>query len=273
MRAAVVQMNSGSDVAANVAKACDYVARAAAEGAGLVLLPEFFNTLYFAQYQDPAWHALAEPDTGPTLSAIREAAVKHRVAVIATIYEEAALGLYYDTAMHVGPDGEIRHKYRKVHPAAVKSLEKLYFRYGTRFDTYKMDEWTLGIGICYDMAFPETARCLATNGAELLIAPYATSRSNMFQEVLRTRSFENGCYLMAANKVGREGDWIFPGGSMISDPSGVLLASADTQGEALLIADLDRAAVRSARISYPNRRDRRPDTYGVLVRETDEGLP
>ena len=78
-------------------------------------------------------------------------------------------------------------------------MAKLYFRYGTRFDTYRMEDWRIGIGICYDMAFPETARCLAINGAELLIAPYATSRTAMFQEVLRTRAFENGCYLLAAH--------------------------------------------------------------------------
>jgi N-carbamoylputrescine amidase len=271
MKVATVQMNSGDDVAANVKKACDYVARAASEGAELVLLPEFFNNIYFSQHWDQAYHALAESDSGPTISAIRESAIRHKIAVIATIYEEVELGLYYDTAMHVGADGAIRHKYRKVHPSAVKSLEKIYFRYGSRFDTYRFGDWRLGIGICYDMGFPETARCLAANGAELLIAPYATSRQHMFQEVLRTRAFENGCFLMAANKVGREHEWVFPGGSMIADPTGRLLASADTENEALLIADIDRAAVREARTSYPNRRDRRPDLYGAITRETDAG--
>ncbi len=269
MRVASVQMNSGDDVGANVRKACDYVARAAGEGAELVVLPEFFNTIFFAQYRDQRYHALAETDAGPTITAIRESAVRHGIAVVATIYEEVELGLCYDTAMHVGPDGEIRHKYRKVHPAAVKSLEKIYFRYGSRFDTYAFGDWRVGIGVCYDMGFPETARCLAVNGAELILAPYATSRQNMFQEVLRTRAFENGCFLIAANKVGQEHDWYFPGGSMISDPAGRLLASADTTSEALLVADIDREAVRQARIDYPNRRDRRPDLYGALVRETD----
>lgn len=269
MRVAAVQMNSEDDVSANVRKACGYVERAAGEGAELVVLPEFFNTIFFAQYRDPKYNALAETDTGRTMSAIRDAAMRNRIAVVATIYEEVEIGLCYDTAMHVGADGEIHHKYRKVHPAAVKSLEKIYFRYGSRFDTYGFGDWRVGIGICYDMGFPETARCLASNGAELLIAPYATSRQNMFQEVLRTRAFENGCFLVAANKVGQEHDWYFPGGSMISDPAGRLLASADTEHEALLVADIDRDAIREARISYPNRRDRRPDLYGAITRETD----
>ena len=269
MRIAVVQMNSGDDVAANVRKARGYIERASQSGAELVVLPEFFNTVFFAQHRDGDWHRLAETDSGPTLTSIRESAVKHKISVLATIYEEVELGLYYDTAIHVDANGELIHKYRKVHPAAVKSLEKIYFRNGTRFESYDYNGWKVGVGICYDMGFPETARCLAVNGAEIIIAPYATTRANMFQEVLRTRAFENGCFLAAANKVGREHDWDFSGGSLICDPAGVLLASADRQNEALLLADLKRDLVREARISYPSRRDRRPDLYGPITREPD----
>lgn len=272
MKIACVQMNSTSDRDENVAKACRHIADAARAEADLVVLPEFFNTIFFAQYQDPRHHALAEPDSGPTISAIAEAARRHRIAVIATIYEEAGAGLYFDTAMHIDPQGEIVFKYRKVHPAAVRSLEKIYFRYGSRFDTYKLGDWRVGIGICYDMGFPETARCLAVNGAELLIAPYATPRVNMFQEVLRTRAFENGCYLVAANKVGLEGDWTFGGGSLIAGPTGEILQVADRTSESMLIASIDRQQVKEARIAYPARRDRRPDLYGSLTREADADL-
>ena len=269
MRIACVQMQSTEDLNANLDKAVQYIERAADAGARCVVLPEFFNTIFFAQYQDPAYHALAERDDGPTLSAIRAAAQRFRIAVVATIYEKVEAGLYFDTAMHLDAQGEIVFKYRKVHPAGVLSLEKLYFRYGTRFDTYALDDWRVGIGICYDMGFPETARCLTMNGAELLIAPYATSRINMFQEVLRTRAFENGCFLAAANKVGREGDWDMGGSSLIAAPDGTVLASADSKNDALLVADIDRAWVERARIAYPARRDRRPDLYGSLTRETD----
>ncbi|WP_459616204.1 carbon-nitrogen hydrolase family protein [Bordetella sp. 2513F-2] len=272
MKIACVQMRSTEDVRNNIARACSYVEEAAGQGAELVVLPEFFNTIFFAQYQDSRYHALAEDEAGPTVSAIREAAQRHGIAVVATIYEKAGAGLYFDTAMHVEPDGSIAFKYRKVHPAAVLSLEKLYFRYGTRFDTYRKGDWRIGIGICYDMGFPETARSLMVNGAELLIAPYATSRVHMFQEVLRTRAFENGCFLVAANKVGQEGDWQMGGGSLIAGPDGAVLASADTRSDALLVADIDRSRVDQARIAYPARRDRRPDLYGALVRESDAGL-
>ena len=119
------------------------------------------------------------------------------------------------------------------------------------------------------MAFPETARCLAIAGAELVLAPYASSRRNLFQELLRTRAFENGCYLAAANKVGREGDWTFSGGSAIIGPTGPILAGADQESEALLVADLDREQVRQARIDFPSRRDRRPDLYSAIAAELD----
>lgn len=272
MRIACVQMRSTEDLQGNLAQAAAYIEQAAGQGAELVVLPEFFNTIFFAQYQDSKYHALAETDAGPSISAMREAAQRHGIAVVATIYEKVEAGLYFDTAMHIDPAGEIVFKYRKVHPAAVHSLEKIYFRYGTRFDTYKLADWRVGIGICYDMGFPETARCLAVSGAELLLAPYATSRVNMFQEVLRTRAFENGCFLAAANKVGREGDWHMGGGSLIVAPDGTVLQSADTASNALLVADIDRAHVEQARIAYPSRRDRRPDLYSSLAREVDAAL-
>lgn len=272
MRIACVQMRSTEVLENNLAKARGFVEQAAGQGAQLVVLPEFFNTIFFAQYQDPKYHELAESESGPTISAMREAAQRNDIAVVATIYEKVAPGLYFDTAMHIDTDGSITFKYRKVHPAGVLSLEKLYFRYGTRFDTYAVDDWKVGIGICYDMGFPETARCLAANGAELLLAPYATSRVNMFQEVLRTRAFENGCFLVAANKVGREGDWDMGGGSLIVAPDGMVLQSADTKNDALLVADIDRSQVDRARIAYPSHRDRRPDLYGDLTRESDAGL-
>ena len=269
VKIACVQMTSSLDVGRNLEKACGFIADAARAGCELVVLPEFFNTIYFAQYRDMKWFELAEPDSGRSIGAVRDAARASGIAVVATIWEHVEAGLYFDTAMHVDRTGAIGFKYRKVHPAGVLSLEKLYFRYGSRFDTYAFGDWRIGIGICYDMGFPETARCLALNGAQLLLAPYATSRVDMFQEVLRTRAFENGCFLAAANKVGQEGEWTLGGGSVIVDPSGRVLAAADTGSETLIVADIERSAVDEARLRYPVRRDRRPDLYGAITAETD----
>ncbi|MCC7273105.1 MAG: acyltransferase [Alphaproteobacteria bacterium] len=269
MRLAVVQMTSGGDVAANVSRACAWIDAAADEGADLVLLPEFFNTIYFAQYQNRAHFALAEPEDGATLTAVRARAAARNVAVVATIYEIAGPGLYYDTAFLVDRTGTVLLRYRKTHPSAVLSLEKLYFRYGTRFPTATLNEWRVGIGICYDLSFPETARALMLNGAELILAPYATSRTDMFQELLRTRAFENGCFLAAANKVGVEGGWTFGGGSLIAGPRGQIMASAGTEGETMLVADIERRSVFDARIAFPSVRDRRPDLYRTITAEVD----
>jgi N-carbamoylputrescine amidase len=265
MKIASLQMRSTTDLKDNVRRACDYIHQAAAEGAQLIVLPEFFNTIYFAQYWDKSYHALAEPEDGYTLETIRSAVRKAGIDVIATIYEIASPGLYFDTAFHYAASGDRLHRYRKTHPSAVASLEKLYFRGGNHFDTYAALGWRMGIGICYDMSFPETARSLAVNGAELLIAPYATPRINMFQELLRTRAFENQCYLVAANKVGVEGEWTFGGGSLIADPTGIVLATAGNQDETLIFADIQRDAMTDARIAFPTRRDRRPDLYGALT--------
>lgn len=271
MKIAAVQMGSTQDRDANVAKACAYIDEAArSHGAELVLLPEFFNTIYFAQYWDMKYCALAEPEDGPTITSIRECAQKNRVHVVATIYELAGAGLYFDTAMHIDPQGAIRFKFRKIHPAAVKSLEKLYFRYGSKLPTYAMGEWRIGIGICYDMMFPETARVLTVNGAELLLAPYATTRTHMYQEILRTRAFENGAYLVAANKVGLDDGWDFGGLSLIVDPTGVVLDTADSKTEKLLFAEIERDTVIEARRRFPILRDRRPDLYGPIAEETED---
>ncbi len=150
MRIAAVQMGSSSDIGNNIQRACEHIAEAAtAHAADLVLLPEFFNTVYFAQNKDLDNFALAEPEDGPTISAIRDCAQRHKIDVVATIYEEVALGLYYDTAFYICNSGEIVHRYRKVHPAAVHSLEKIYFRNGTEFGTFTHRDWQMGIGICY----------------------------------------------------------------------------------------------------------------------------
>lgn len=273
MRVAAVQMTSGGDVAANIAAACGWIDRAADAGADLVLLPEFFNTIYFAQYQDRAHFALAEPADGPTLTVVRARAMARGIAVVATIYEMAGPGLYWDTAFLIDGDGATRLVYRKTHPSAVLSLEKLYFRYGSRFPTARLGDWRVGIGICYDMSFPETARSLMLNGAELILAPYATSRTDMFQELLRARAFENGCFLVAANKVGREGDWTFGGASLIAGPRGQVLAAAPTTGETMILADIARSTIAEARIAFPSVRDRRPDLYRAITTEVDDLPP
>lgn len=272
LKLALIQMNGAGSRDENVAKACDLIDAAVnRDRPDLVVLPEFFNTPYVFQYRDYDLIDWAERDDGPSLSAVRAKAREHGIHLVATIYEEEAAGLYYDTAIVIAPDGATVGKYRKVHPAAVKSLEKLYFRYGSHFPVFRVGDWRLGIVICYDNSFPESARCAMLNGAELIVVPYAAPHIGFWREMMITRAGENGVYFAPCNKVGVEGEWTFGGRSMIVGPTGEVLgeAGADTDGQ-IIAAELQRDAVYRARRARPNLRDRRPDLYAPICTPSED---
>jgi N-carbamoylputrescine amidase len=271
LKLCAIQMNSqvnGRD--ANVAKACQLIDEAMVERPDLIVLPEFFNTEYFAQYRDYAYLAYAEPETGYTMTAITAKATEHQVHIVAPIYELAAPGVYFDTAMIIGPDGEILGKYRKTHPAAGRGLEKIYFKRGSRYPVFDLLGWKAGVIICYDWAFPEAARCVAVQGAELILVPFAyafprgTPGPDMWDRVLTTRAWENGVFLAACNKVGQEGDWVFGGRSLIVDPFGNILAEAGAEKDETIFATIRRDTLAHARRVSPTWRDRRPEIYRPL---------
>jgi N-carbamoylputrescine amidase len=212
----------------------------------------------------------AEPEDGYTQTRLKQKAKQHGIHVVSTIFEMARPGLYYDTAMLINPQGQIIGKYRKVHPAALLSLEKIYFRGGSSFPVFRVGEWTIGFSICYDNLFPESCRCLTLHGAELIIAPYATPVADPWENFLTTRALENGVFLAACNHVGKEGEWIMSGKSMIIDPLGQLLTQASPTEEEIVTAECDRDAVIRARQRFPFARDRRPDAYGAIVMRTEE---
>jgi predicted amidohydrolase len=271
MRLALIQMNSRTAARdENVARACAYLDEAAGRGAELAVLPEFFNVEYFPQYRDYRYMEYAEPDDGYTQSRIKAKAREHKIFLVSTIFEAARPGLYYDTAMLIGPDGEIAGKYRKVHPSAYLSLEKIYFRGGSAFPVFPVGEWRVGFSICYDNLFPESCRCLMLNGAEMIIAPYATPVANPWENFLTTRALENGVFLAACNHVGKEGEWVMSGKSMVIDPLGAIMAQAGGANEEVLCVDIQREAVEHARRRFHFSRDRRPDAYGAIARPMEE---
>jgi len=273
MRLALIQMHSRTEARdENVGRACDFIDEAARDGAELILLPEFFNNEYFPQYRDARYMEYAEADSGPTQTRIREKARQHGVHIVSTIFELARPGLYYDTAMLIDPAGGIVGKYRKVHPAALLSLEKIYFRGGSSFPVFRVGEWSVGISTCYDNLFPESCRSLALHGAELILAPYATPIDDPWENFLSTRALENGLYLAACNHVGQEGEWRMSGKSMVIDPRGKILAQASGTEEQILSMDIDRECVIQARRRFPLFRDRRPDAYGAITTPTESLL-
>lgn len=273
MKLTLIQMNSGPDRKVNVEQACKYIDHAvSAEKPDLVVIPEFFNTIYFAQYRDYKYIDWAERDDGTSITRMREKARQHQIHLVATIFEEASAGVYYDTAMLIDPEGKIVGKYRKTHPAAVQSLEKIYFRYGSHFPVCRIGDWRVGLNICYDTFFPESARCTAVNGAELILVPFASPGQVLWRDIMRTRAFENGVYFAPCNKVGKEDQWVFGGGSMIVSPRGEVLAEAGDVEDEIITATLEREEVFQARRRYPMMRDRRPDLYHPICTAT-ENLP
>lgn len=269
LNVSLIQMSSKENARdENVEKACRCIDQAmkARPKPDLVVLPEFFNIEYVFQYRDYKYISYAEPNDGYTMSRIKERARKHGVHIIATIYEAEAAGLYFDTAMLVSPDGEIVGKYRKTHPAAVSSLEKIYFKRGSRFPIFDVMGWKVGVMICYDSFFPETARLLMVNGAELITVPFAAPMFPMWYTMLQARAFDNLSYLAVCNKVGVEGKWFFGGGSVIISPYGEIIQRGSEKEDDMLSASLDQNLVFEARRRYPTFRDRRPEIYASLCK-------
>ncbi len=293
MKLSLIQMNASQDRDPPVARACQFIDQAAQKGSELIVLPEFFNTLYFAQYRDYKYVEWAERDDGYTMTRVRDKARQHGTYIIATIYEEENPGLYYDTAMVVDPAGQIVGKYRKTHPGSFRALEKIYFRPGSKYPVFRIHDWTVGIIICYDLSFPESARCVMLNGAELVVVPFCApagylspATSNLpsstgkesidleaslrrWEMQMTIRASENIVYLAPCNHVGQEGDAIMIGGTRIVDPRGRIVAAAGADEE-VIYADLDRDLFVETRRITPFLRDRRPDLYKAITTETDD---
>ena len=293
MNLSLIQMNCGSDRDTNVARACDFIDRAAKDKPDLIVLPEFFNNLYFAQYRDYKYVQWAEPDDGFSISRVKEKAKQHKVYIIATLYEQERPGLYFDTAMVINPQGQIIGKYRKTHPAGYRALELIYYRYGSKFPVFEIHGWKVGIVICYDLFFPETARSVTLNGAELIIVPFASPIGYLSPESsslpdgtgpasldkagwlhrwdakMTMRAIENIVFLAPCNHSGQEGEAIFNGGSRIVDPKGDIIVDAGEE-ERVITADLKREHLINARQTTPFLRDRRPHLYKALVSETED---
>jgi predicted amidohydrolase len=262
-------MNSAvGDRAANLKKAVDLIGLAAEQGAQLVVLPELFPFDYVSfTERDPSLFDRAEPLRGPTFTAISAAARSHGVWVIPSIFEKEIAGVCYDTAMLIGPDGDLVGRYRKTHIALLSSpesgQEKFFFKAGNSLPVFDTPLGKIGILICYDRGFPEAWRVLVLKGAEIIAVPITTTDEDGFSEMARTRCFENGVYGIFVNRCGQE-DWKhFFGGSLIAGPRGTVLAQL-AEEEGVAVAQLDLSAIEATRLRMPYLRDRRPELYGSL---------
>ena len=258
-----------NDADANVQKAVRFINEASSANCDLILLPELFNSEYFGQFRDYTYIRYAETDSGPSLSKVREAAKKGSIFVAANFFEDGGGGHRYNTTALCGPEGEIVGKYRKTHPAAIFGVEKLFYRYGTQFPCFRVNDWAIGLITSDDNFYPEATRSVVLGGAEAILMPHAVVKGVLWEELFQARAFENSVYICVANKVGREHDFDFCGLSLSVDPLGKVIEEADETTEGITVVDLDRSQVASARNTFHLFRDRRPDLYGRLVQETD----
>ncbi len=251
-----------------------YIEEAAAKGVQILCFQEVFTGPYFCPSQDSKWYGLAEaiPD-GPTTRLMQEQAKKHKMVIVVPIYEEEMTGVYYNTAAVIDADGTYLGKYRKNHIPQVKGFwEKFFFKPGnTGYPVFDTAYGKVGVYICYDRHFPEGARALGLNGAEIVFNPSATvaGLSEYLWKIEQpAHAVANGYFVGAINRVGTEGPWNigeFYGQSYFVNPRGQFIAMASRDQDELVVADLDLDMIKEVRDLWQFYRDRRPDSYGPLV--------
>ena len=281
VRIGLVQLTAEDTPAANVRKTLPRIEEAAAKGAKIIGLQEMFTTKYFCVAQDPKHFDLAEPiETGPSVTALAQAAKRLGVVIIAPLFEARGSEVYHNTAAVIDADGTVLGKYRKMHiPQDPGFEEKFYFTPGDLgFRTWKTAHGDIGVLICWDQWYPEAARLTALGGAQILFYPTAIgwlpeekaalghAQHNAWETVQRGHGVANGCYVAATNRVGTEGRTQFWGQSFVSDPYGEIVARASIEQEEILLADCDLVKQREFRRIWPFFRDRRIDAYGDLTR-------
>lgn len=276
VRVAVVQLALGDDVDANLGRASQLLAEAAARGAQIALLPELFASRYFPRVPNEASFALAEPaERSRVIEAMRLLARMHEI-VLPVSYFERDGDRYFNSVLMLDADGSELGRYRKSHiPDGTGYEEKFFFTPGdTGFRVFDTRCGRIGVGICWDQWFPECARALALLGADLLLYPSAIGSEPLrpavdtkaaWQRVMLGHAVANTIPLAASNRVGDEGGQVFYGSSFIADGRGELLAELDREQEGVALAELDLRAWRDEREWMGLLRDRRPELYGKLV--------
>jgi N-carbamoylputrescine amidase len=287
----LVQMSMGPDPEANLEAAINHVRQAARLGANIVCLPELFQAQYFCQREDIRLFDLAEPIPGPTTARLAEVARKERVAIVASLFERRAAGLYHNTAVTVNADGEMISVYRKMHiPDDPLYYEKFYFTPGDLgFKAVDTSFGRIGTLVCWDQWYPEGARLTSLMGAEVLFYPtaigwhpaekdeFGAAQYDAWQTIQRAHAIANGVYVAGVNRVGKEhgdirGDRAegqgleFWGGSFLADPFGRIIAKASHDSEEILLGEIDLNLMEDTRRNWPFLRDRRIDAYAPITK-------
>ncbi|MDP1026942.1 N-carbamoylputrescine amidase [Sphingomonas sp. KR1UV-12] len=277
---AALQLGFSADIDRNIANVSRLVREAAARGAQVILPPELFEGEYFCRVEDEGLFANAAPVGEHKAVLAMQALAEALKVTIPTSFFEADGPHYYNSLAMIGPDGEVQGVYRKSHiPDGPGYEEKFYFRPGnTGFKVWPAPPtapgWTLGVGVCWDQWYPETARALMLMGAELLFYPTAIGSephdtsldtARLWRRAMVGHAVSNVVPVVAANRIGTEHGQHFYGTSFITDERGDILAELDREEEGVITATLDLARIRRHRAAFGFFRDRRPELYGRLV--------
>ena len=287
MKIGILQQRVGDNVKANMQHIAEGIEKLAKDGAQLIVLQELHNSLYFCQTENVDNFDLAEPIPGPSTEFYGALARRLGVVIVTSLFEKRAAGLYHNTAVVMERDGSIAGKYRKMHiPDDPAYYEKFYFTPGDLgFHPIDTSVGRLGVLVCWDQWYPEAARLMALQGAELLIYPtaigYADSDTPDEQErqreawttVQRGHAVANGVPVITANRVGFEPDpsgqtkgISFWGSSMAVGPQGEMLWRAGRDEEESAVMDVDMSRCEQVRRWWPFLRDRRIDKYGDILK-------
>ena len=287
MKIGIIQQTCSADVEANKAKLASNIRKAASDGAELVVLQELHNSLYFCQTENTSLFDLAELIPGPSTEFYGKLASELNIVLVTSLFERRAPGLYHNTAVVFEKDGSIAGKYRKMHiPDDPAYYEKFYFTPGDLgFHPIRTSVGVLGVQVCWDQWYPEGARLMALQGAEILIYPTAIGyeSSDMADEqerqreawttVQRGHAVANGLPVVAVNRTGHEPDpsgqtngITFWGGSFVAGPQGELLYRASADKEEVVVVDVDMKRSENVRRWWPFLRDRRIEEFSGLTK-------
>ncbi len=286
LKVGMVQQSCTADIKANIAKLTGNICECAAKGAGLVVLQELHNSVYFCQTEEASLCDLAETIPGPSTEYFGDLARRLGIVLVLSLFERRTPGLYHNTAVVIEKDGSIAGKYRKMHiPDDPCFYEKFYFTPGDLgFNPVQTSVGSLGVLVCWDQWYPEAARLMALGGAQLLIYPTAIggvgtdskeeqqTQRHAWQLVQRGHSVANGLPVVTVNRVGHEDD---PSGSTIgldfwgysfaTGPQGEILAQFGTDEEGVKVVDIDLDRTEYVRRGWPFLRDRRIDAYSPIL--------
>ncbi len=286
LKVGMVQQSCTADIASNIAKLQSNIRACAAAGAQLVVLQELHNSVYFCQTENASLCDLAEPIPGPSTETFGALAKELGIVLVLSLFERRTAGIYHNTAVVIEKDGTIAGRYRKMHiPDDPCYYEKFYFTPGDLgFRPIETSVGTLGVLVCWDQWYPEAARLMALNGAQVLIYPTAIGgvgtdpveeqkvQRDAWQLVQRGHSVANGLPVITVNRTGHEDDpsgttsgLDFWGTSFATGPQGEILAQFGQDEEGIKVVEVDLDRTEYVRRGWPFFRDRRIDAYGDIL--------